>query len=60
MAKELHWKCSKAQAPRVRVPCPLPEKTKGRAKARPFVFYWYMELLGTRTLGGRDRRETAR
>ena len=28
MAKEPHWKCGKAKAPRVRVPCPLPVKKK--------------------------------
>ena len=37
MAKEPHWKCGKAQAPRVRVPCPLPETKRTSDKLVFFV-----------------------
>ena len=33
MAKEPHWKCGKAKAPRVRVPCPLPVRKRAYALA---------------------------
>ena len=55
MAKEPHWKCGKAQAPRVRVPCPLPvTKTASTEVGAVFVY----EEVKTRDSNpkGRDRK----